>query len=55
MNIYYFLIISLLFSVSSFSQPSINHKFGEPFQNEIEMEVYDKDPNADAVYLYEIV
>lgn len=48
-----FFIFTSLISISGFSQPGLNHEFGKPFQKEIEMEVYENDPSADAVYLYE--
>lgn len=48
-----FFIFSFLFSFSGITQPGINHEFGKPFQREIEMDIYDKDPTADALYLYE--
>jgi len=40
-------------SLYGFSQSVTNHEFGKPFQREFQMEVYEKDPSADAVYLYE--
>ncbi|MCR9183080.1 MAG: DUF3857 domain-containing protein [Flavobacteriaceae bacterium] len=48
-----FFILTLLISLSVSSQPGKNHEFGKPSQNEIEMEVYDLDPEATAIYLYE--
>jgi len=47
------LLFAFLFSVAVFSQPGIIHQFGKPSQSEFDMLVYEKDPMADAVYLYE--
>jgi len=53
MRIFSSLSIAFLLSLSSFAQPGIVHEFGKPFPSEMKMEKYDKDPAADAVYLYE--
>tara|TARA_R110002072_G_scaffold72354_1_gene173002 strand:+ start:22805 stop:24769 length:1965 start_codon:yes stop_codon:yes gene_type:complete len=53
MRSFFFLITAFLFSYTSYSQPGIVHEFGKPSQNEIDMEFYDKDADASAIYLYE--
>jgi len=53
MRIFSSLSIAFLLSLSSFAQPGIVHEFGKPFPSEMKIEKYDKDPAADAVYLYE--
>lgn len=45
---FFFFVIS-----TSFSQSNENHEFGKPFPEELAMTAYDKDPDADAVILYE--
>ncbi|PKP24836.1 MAG: hypothetical protein CVU03_10570 [Bacteroidetes bacterium HGW-Bacteroidetes-2] len=53
MRIFSSLSIAFLLSFSGFTQSGITHGFGKPFPSEMKMEKYDKDPTADAVYLYE--
>ena len=48
-----FLFLVLLFPLFFYAQQLPQPEFGKPSQEELEMTVYDMDPNADAVILYE--
>ncbi len=50
---FWLFILPILIPFGSFSQPGIVHQFGKPSQSEIDKEIYELDPEASAVYLYE--
>ncbi len=53
MKSYYFFVFAFLISLSGISQPGIIHEYGKPSQSEIDMEVYELDPESSAIYIYE--
>lgn len=53
MRRYLYLLFTFLFLSISYSQSTVPHTFGQPTEAELELKMYDADPDAPAVVLYE--